>query len=140
MSSPFENTSQLNVENEARKTVDTSWDSPFHTLGKGATQAAPGNHKHEAGGEVGAHTHPGTDITSAVANATNATNATNADNADKVDGQHFSWSNPGTWPTYFWAVNSNGVAGFLVAGSRVPRVFTGATTPTGQKAGDIWAY
>ena len=121
---PFEPT--FNVENEARKTVDSSWDSPFHTIGTGATQAAAGNHKHPA--QDLTHTHPGDEITGTVANA------------DAVDGQHFSWSNPGTWPTYFWAVNSNGVAGFLVAGSRVPRVFTGATTPSGQKVGDIWAY
>lgn len=46
MSNPFEVNSQNDVENEARKTVDSSWDSPFHTLGKGATQAAPGNHNH----------------------------------------------------------------------------------------------
>jgi len=36
------------IENEARKTADSSWDSPFHTLGSGATQAASGNHKHHA--------------------------------------------------------------------------------------------
>jgi hypothetical protein len=42
---PFE-TSASNLDNDARKTADQSWDSPFHTLGKGATQAAPGNHKH----------------------------------------------------------------------------------------------
>jgi hypothetical protein len=47
---PFESTKE-SIENEARKTADSSWDSPFHTIGKGATQAAPGN-----------HTHPATDI------------------------------------------------------------------------------
>lgn len=36
------------IENQARKTADSSWDSPFHTLGRGATQAAPGNHLHDA--------------------------------------------------------------------------------------------
>jgi len=45
VSNPFESKGP-DFENEALKTVDSSWDSPFHTLGKGATQAAPGNHKH----------------------------------------------------------------------------------------------
>lgn len=39
----------ISVENEARKTVDISWDSPFHTIGKGSTQAASGSHRHESG-------------------------------------------------------------------------------------------
>lgn len=43
----FDSGSTTNTENEARKTVDISWDSPFHTIGKGPTQAAAGNHKHK---------------------------------------------------------------------------------------------
>jgi hypothetical protein len=59
-SSSLEQTSGINVENEARKTADSSWDSPFHTLGKGATQAAPGTHRHDAGDITGIeHDHSG---------------------------------------------------------------------------------
>lgn len=32
--------------NEILGNTDSSWDSPYHTLGKGPTQAAAGNHKH----------------------------------------------------------------------------------------------
>lgn len=58
---PFNISSGVNVESEARKIVDSSWDSPFHTLGKGATQAAPGNHKHTAE-ELPKHLHAVADV------------------------------------------------------------------------------
>lgn len=34
------------TETKARELADLSASMPFHTLGKGPTQAAPGNHKH----------------------------------------------------------------------------------------------
>lgn len=49
---------------------------------------ARSDHQHDARYALLGHTHPGTDITSAVANAVNAVNAVNAANADTLDGQH----------------------------------------------------
>ena len=133
--------------------MDLTAESSLHTLGKGPTQAATGNHKHTANdiqGGVGIEDHglleglSDDDHTQyPLANGTRASGTWPigiTGNAGSVDGQNFGWSNPGTWPTYFWGVNTNGAAGFLVAGSRVPRVYTGSTTPSGQKTGDIWAY
>lgn len=45
MPDPFGVSKQLTEADVSNKT-DISWDGPFHTLGKGSTQAAPGNHKH----------------------------------------------------------------------------------------------
>jgi len=45
MTSPFDSKENLNKRNHPTE-PDLSFDSLHHTLGHGATQAAPGNHKH----------------------------------------------------------------------------------------------
>lgn len=46
MPGPFDVETKDHVNQEARDT-DLNWSSPHHTLGKGVTQAAPGNHTHD---------------------------------------------------------------------------------------------
>jgi hypothetical protein len=175
------------------KDVDIDASSKHHTLGRGPTQAAPGDHEHLAGDIVGltldhggleglgdddhpqylnntrgdaryasgthGHDHGGLtglgddDHTQYLNNARGdaryplkaGTGATGTwpiaitGDAGSVDGQSFAWSNPGTWPTYFWVVTTSG-SGFLLHSAKIPQVFVGATTPTGMKAGDLWCY
>lgn len=46
MADPFAKEDKYLTEDKAREMADLEWSSPFHTVGRGPTQAAAGNHKH----------------------------------------------------------------------------------------------
>lgn len=137
---PFK--SEVDLEKHMGDT-DLSWDSKHHTLGKGATQAATGNHKHSVKeitdlAEGTSHDHTGTyapaihvhsgsehshsgvyaDAAHGHDYAATGHGHTQVGNSDTVDGQHFNWDDRGHVPTYLWGVSGYGDS-FLVWTGRI---------------------